>query len=115
MKLILRSLLSAIAVVVLANFLNGVSVDGYVTAIIVAVVLAVLQLFVKPILILLTLPITIVTFGLFLFIINAVIVLIADKLVPGFVVDGLWNALLFSILLSISEYFLFSLLKEEKK
>lgn len=115
MKLILRSLLSAIAVVVLANFLNGVSVDGYVTAIIVAVVLAVLQLFVKPILILLTLPITIVTLGLFLFIINAVIVLIADKLVPGFVVDGLWNALLFSILLSISEYFLFSLLKEEKK
>lgn len=115
MKLIIRTLLSAIAVVVLANILDGVSVNSYVTAIIVAVVLSVLQLFVKPILVILTLPITIVTLGLFLFIINAIIVLIADKLISGFSVTGLWSALVFSILLSISEYFLFMLLKEEKK
>lgn len=115
MNLIIRTLLSAVAVVILANVLDGVSVDGYVTAVIVAVVLAVLTLFIKPILVILTLPITILTLGLFLLIINAVIVLIADKLVPGFAVSGLWSAILFSVLLSISEYFLFMLLKEEKK
>ena len=70
-----------------------------------------LNAIVKPILIFLTLPITLVTFGLFLFVINAVIILIADNFINGFRVDGFWWALIFSLLLSV----LTSLLYKEKK
>ena len=115
MKLIIRLLLNAIAVFVIAYFLNGVSVDNYVTALIVAVVLSVLNLLVKPILVILTLPITIITLGLFLLIINAVIILLADKLIDGFSVSSIWIAILFSILLSILQSILHSLFKEDKK
>lgn len=114
MNLLIRTLLSALAVVVLANVLNSVSVDGYVTALIVAAVLAVLNLFVKPILVILTLPVTLISLGIFLLFINAFIILLANKLVPGFSVDGVWNALWFSVLLSILESLLFSVFKESK-
>ena len=79
MNFILRILLSAIAVIVLSKILPHVSVDTYYTAIIVALVLSLLNLIVKPILVILTLPVTILTLGLFLLIINAIIILIADK------------------------------------
>ncbi|ULC59374.1 phage holin family protein [Flaviramulus sp. BrNp1-15] len=115
MKLIIRLLLNAIAVFVIAYFLNGVSVDSYITALIVAVVLSVLNLLVKPILVILTLPITIITLGLFLLIINAIIILLADKLIDGFSVSSIWIAVLFSILLSILQSILHSLFKEDKK
>ncbi|XLS29891.1 phage holin family protein [Flavobacteriaceae bacterium M23B6Z8] len=115
MKFIFRILLSALAVVVLAKLLPGVAVDSYITAIIVAIVLGLLKFIVKPILIILTLPVTILTLGLFLLIINAIIIILADKLVDGFMVDGLWWALLFSLLLSLFQSVLFSLLKEDKK
>ncbi|MCL4152716.1 UNVERIFIED_CONTAM: hypothetical protein GTU68_028204 [Idotea baltica] len=113
MKLILRILLSALAVILLANFLPNVSVDSYVTAIIVAIVLSLLNFLVKPILVILTLPVTILTFGLFLLIINAIIILLADYLIAGFNVEGIWWALLFSLLLSFLQSILFSLLKED--
>ncbi|NHF58299.1 phage holin family protein [Flavobacteriaceae bacterium TP-CH-4] len=115
MKFILRMLLSALAVVILAKILPHVTVDTYLTAFIVAIVLSILNLIVKPILVILTLPVTIVTFGLFLLIINACIILMADYFIDGFSVDGLWWALLFSLLLSFLQSILFSLLKEEKK
>ena len=115
MKTFLKILLTALAVIVLANILSGVTVTGYGSAIIVAIVIAILNMIVRPLLIFFTLPATIVTFGLFIFVINAVIILLADKLIDGFVVSGFWAALLFSILLSIFRSFLFSLLKEEKK
>src|SRR5680860_226844 len=111
MKLILRILLSALAVVILSKILPHVSVDNYFTAII----LSLLNFIVKPILIILTLPVTIVTFGLFLLIINAIIILLADNLIGGFNVDGIWWALLFSLLLSFLQSLLFSLLKEKDK
>lgn len=109
MIFVLRLLLTAVVVVFLAKFLPGVSVAGYLTAIIVAIVLALLNLIVKPILILFTLPVTIVTFGLFLIVINAFIILLADAFVGGFEVSGFWIAVLFSILLSIFQSLLFSL------
>lgn len=109
MTFILRILLTAVVVVFLAKFLPGVTVAGYFTAIVVALVLALLNLIVKPILILLTLPVTILTFGLFLIVINAVIILLADAFVDGFAVSGFWIAVLFSILLSIFQSLLFSL------
>lgn len=115
MNLILRLLLNALAVFILANILNGVHVDGYTGAIIVAVVLSILNLLVKPILVILTLPITIVTLGLFLLVINACIILLADKLVDGFSVSSFWTAILFSILLSILQSLLQSFLKDDKK
>lgn len=115
MKLIIKLLLNALAVFALAELLNGVSVNGYLGALIVAIVLSVLNLLVKPILVILTLPVTILTLGLFLFIINALIVLLADKLVDGFRVDGLWTAVLFSILLCILQSLLHSFIKTDKK
>lgn len=115
MNLIIRLLVNAFAVFVLAYFLNGVRVDGYVSAIIVAAVLSVLNLLVKPILVILTFPVTIITLGLFLLVINALIILLADKLIDGFGVSSFWSALLFSILLSVLQSILHSMLKEDKK
>ncbi len=115
MNLIIRLLLNAVAVFFLANILDGVTVDNYVTAIIVAVVLSVLNLLIKPLLVLLTLPITILTLGLFLLVINAIILLLADTLIAGFSVSSIWTAILFSVLLSILQSLLQSFLKEPKK
>lgn len=114
MNFLLKLLLTAVAVIVLANILPGVRVDSYGTAIIVAVTIAILNMFVRPILVVFTLPVTILTLGLFLFIINALIILLAGKLVTGFYVSGLLSAMVFSILLSLFRSFLFSQLKEEK-
>jgi putative membrane protein len=115
MKFVLRMLLSALAVVILANLLGGVQVDTYMTALIVAVVLSLLNLIVKPVLVIFTLPVTILTFGLFLLVINALIILLADRLVTGFSVDNIWWALLFSLLLSFLQSIFFSALKEPEK
>jgi len=115
MNLILRLLLNALAVFILAQILNGVSVDGYTGAICVAIVLAILNLLVKPILVILTIPATIITLGLFLFVINALIILLADKLIDGFGVSSFWTALLFSILLSLLQSLFQSFLKGDKK
>ncbi|SKB38490.1 phage holin family protein [Maribacter arcticus] len=114
MKLILRILLSALSVIILANVLPNVSVDTFMTAVIVAVVLSLLNFLVKPILVILTLPVTIVTFGLFLLIINAIIILLADKLINGFSVSNIWWALIFSLLLSFLQSIFFSLLNDDK-
>ncbi len=78
-----------------------VLLDDYLSALLVAVVLAFLNSIVKPILTILTIPITIFTLGFFLLAINAIIILFADKLVSGFHVDGFWWALLFSLILSL--------------
>ncbi|REG88919.1 phage holin family protein [Winogradskyella sediminis] len=115
MNLIIRLLLNALAVFILAHLLSGVTVDGYVGAIIVAIVLAILNLLVKPILVILTLPATIFTLGLFLLVINALIILLADKLIDGFAVSSFWTALLFSVLLSILQSLLQSFFKDDKK
>ena len=115
MKLLARILLSAIAVMVIAELMPGVIVNNYTTAIIVAVVLGFLNMIVKPILVILTLPVTIVTFGLFLLVINVIIIYMADSLVGGFSVSGIWSALLFGFFLSLLESFLFSFLKESER
>ena len=116
MKTILKILLTAIAVVVIAEFLPGISLtEGYKSAIIVAVVLGLLRITVKPILIFFTLPATILTLGLFLLVINAVIIMLAGYFVSGFVVSGFWVALLFSLLLSLFQSILYSFLNESKE
>ncbi|MFQ3181998.1 MAG: putative membrane protein [Polaribacter sp.] len=114
MKTFLKILLTAFAVLVLAAVLPGISVNGYASALIVAAVIAVLNMVVRPLLIFFTLPATLVTFGLFIFVINAIIILMADALVDGFGVSGFFVAFVFSVLLSIFRAALFSLLKEGK-
>ena len=111
MNLIMRLIVTSIVAFGLSYLLEGIKFDSFWTAIIVAIVLAILNAIIKPLLILFTLPITLFTFGLFLFVINALIILLAEKLVTGFHVDGFWWALLFSLLLSL----LTSLLYKERK
>lgn len=107
MNILIRLIISAIAVLVTDLLLSGVSLgnmettNGLLTALLVAAVLGLLNALLKPVLVLLTLPVTVVTMGLFLLVINAVIVLIAAKVVPGFTVASFWWALGFSLLLSI--------------
>jgi len=107
MNIILRIIISAVVAFALSYILSGVHIQSFTTALVLAIVLGILNLFVKPILIILTLPITIFTFGLFLFVINALIILLAAKFVNGFHVDGFWWALLFSLLLSVLTSFLY--------
>ena len=116
MKTFLKILLTALAVILLAEILPGIDVGkNYVTAVAVAIVIALLNMFVKPLLIFLTLPATLVTLGLFLFVINAIIILFAGSLVDGFHVSGFWTALIFSILLSFFRSFLFKFFDVEKE
>ncbi|MBW2962408.1 phage holin family protein [Mesonia aestuariivivens] len=114
MRTILKILITAFIVVALANLLPGVGIHNYFTGILVAAVLGLLNLIVKPIIVLFTLPVTIVTLGLFLLAINAFIVLMVDGLIGGFYVDGFWWALFFSLLLSFFQTILFSVFKDKK-
>jgi len=110
MKLLIKILVTAVLVMLIAHFVPGVHVTGFVTALIVAVVLGLLNIFFKPVMILLTLPFTIVTFGLFLLVINALIILLCTKIVGGFSVDSFWMALFFSVLLSISQSIMYKII-----
>ena len=101
MNFVLRILITAVVAFALSSVLPGIHIHTFWTAIVLSLVLAVLNFLLKPILIILTLPITILTFGLFLFVINALIVLLAGNFVRGFEVDGFGWALLFSLLLSL--------------
>lgn len=100
-KFLTGLLITTLAALLASYLLSGVHINSLGTAFILALVLAFLNNIIKPILIFLTLPITIVTLGLFLIIINILIIKWAADLVPGFRVDGWWPALLFSLLLSI--------------
>ncbi len=99
-KFFAKTVATALAVLFAAYVLKGVHVDSNVTALLVAVVLGLLNSFIKPILIILTIPITLFTLGLFLLVINIIIVKLAANLVPGFTVDGWLSALLFSLVVS---------------
>jgi putative membrane protein len=101
MNLFIKIIISSLAVFLTAYLLPGVTVDTYVTAIWVAVVLALLNGFLKPLLVIFTIPVTLVTLGLFLLVINAAIIMLADNFVDGFYVNGFWWALLFSLVLSV--------------
>jgi putative membrane protein len=100
-RFIVKTLSTSVAVLFAAYVLKGVHVADVPTAILVAVVLGLLNSFIRPILVLLTIPITVVTLGLFLIAINYFIVHMTTRLVPGFQVDGWFPALLFSLLVSV--------------
>jgi putative membrane protein len=100
-KWLLQSILSAVAVMFTAQILPGVQVLGIIDALLVALVLSFLNTFLKPVLLILTIPVTLLTFGLFLLVINAIIIVVADALLDGFNVNGFGWALLFSLILSV--------------
>jgi putative membrane protein len=106
MKFLLKILVSSLAVFFSAYLLPGVYLDGFPTAVLVAAILGLLNVFLKPMLVLLTIPVTFFTFGLFLLVINAILILITDSLLEGFSVDGFWIALIFSIIVTLVTAFL---------
>jgi len=112
MNYLFKVLLTALAVLMIAYLLPGVDVDDYGTAIWVAFIVGILFSILKPILVILTLPVTILTMGLFLFVINAAMILLANSWIDGFSVSGFWTALLFSILLSFFESILHKLIEK---
>jgi putative membrane protein len=101
MKFLVRIIVIAAVSFGLSHVLKGIHIDTFWTAIVFAVVLAILNIFIKPLIILLTLPVTILTLGLFLFIINALVVLLASRFVHGISIDSFGWALLFSLILSL--------------
>ena len=115
MKLLIRIFITALLVMGIAHFMKGVRLDnGIETSLEVAIVLALLNFFVKPILVLFTLPVTVFTLGLFLLVINAIIILLCAHFIKEFHVSSFWTAMLFSIILSLSQSFVFKLTGETK-
>jgi len=106
MRFLLKLLVSSLAVFFSAYILNGVYLDGFPTAILVALIIGFMNAFIRPILVILTIPITLITFGLFLLVINAVIILLADFALTGFAVDSFFTAVLFSIIVSVITWIL---------
>jgi putative membrane protein len=101
MKMILHWLVSGVAVLIAAYILPGVHISGFLSALILAVVLGAINMFIRPLLVMLTLPITILTLGLFVFVINGLLILLAAAIVPGFTVANIWWAIIFGIILAI--------------
>lgn len=115
MRFLLRLLIYGLAVFLAAYILPGVQVAGFWTAILVAAILTLLNFTLKPLLVILTIPITILTLGIFLLVINTLIILAADGLIDGFDVNGFWWALLFSLLLSLINSLFLGLSGENRK
>lgn len=113
MGFIIRLLVTSLAAYFAAWLLPGVSIDSVTTAVIVALVLAILNAIIKPILIILTIPITIVTLGLFLLVINIIIVKLCDYLIDGFAVNNWLAALLFSLVVSVVSSILHGFAKDK--
>lgn len=114
MKIILHWFLRALAVMITAYLLPGIVLKGFFAALVVAVVLGLFNTILKPILIILTLPINILTLGLFTLVINAGLIMLTSKLVDGFFVPSFWTALFFSLILSLVNFILHSLEPSKK-
>ena len=115
MKVLIRILITALLVMVISYLMKGVVVDEFTTALKVAIVLGLLNFFVKPILVLFTLPITVFTLGLFLLVINALMIQMCTHFVDGFQVSSIWTAMFFSIILSLSQSLVYQLTGEGKR
>lgn len=101
-----KTIVMTLAIIIASYLMSGVHVDNVFVAILAAIIISLLNNFIRPILIVLTLPFTLVSMGLFLLVINAIIILLASKIVPHFGVDGFWTAMGFSLLITILNYLL---------
>ena len=109
MAILISWIISAMVIFSIAYVLPGVHVTSFTSALAVALVLGIINAFLKPVLLILTLPINILTLGLFTLVINAILILLVSKFVSGFVVDGFLWAFIFGIILSIANTFAHSL------
>lgn len=112
MKLLIAWLVSAIAIIIAAYLLPGVQLTGFGSALIAAIIIGLINALLRPLFILFTLPLNILTLGLFTLVINAVLILLASNITPGFEVNGFWWALLFSIILTFVNTILSSFVKK---
>lgn len=101
MKTLARILLTTLALLVVAAYVPGVHIDGLQSAVVAAIVIGLLNIFVRPILVILTFPITLLTVGLFLLVINASLFWFAATFIGGFTVAGFWPAFLGSLIVTI--------------
>ena len=101
--------MNALAIMLAAYLLPGIHVDGFTSAIMLALVLSLLNVTLKPVMVILTIPVSVVTLGLFLIVINAGVILLADYFIPGTNIDGFWWAILFGLVVSIVNSILYSL------
>jgi putative membrane protein len=106
MKILLKWLIMAVSILIAAKLIAGIEVSGVWAALWLAVFLAVINIVIRPILILITLPINVLTLGLFTFVINALLVWLSSTIIKGFEVAGFLPALFFSVVLSIVSYLL---------
>ena len=113
--LLLIWIINALAVILVAYVVPGISVSSFWSALIVALVLGLLNAILRPLLILLTLPLNILTLGLFTFVINGIILYFVSSIVKGFSVDGLWTAIIGSAVLSLIQWAINTVLKGPKK
>ena len=111
--LLIRWLFLTVAILVAAHLIEGIEVKGFWSACLAAAILGVLNAFFRPVLILLTLPINILTLGLFTFVINAILMMMVSGVVGGFVVHGFWSALLGSLVISVVSWLLNSFINEQ--
>ena len=115
MNFITNIIVTSVAVLIVAHLLPGVKVDAFTTSLLVALALAFMNAIVKPVLTILTIPITILSLGLFLIVINGIIIILTDKLIDGFEVRSFWWALFFSFILSITTGILNMIIGNNKK
>lgn len=101
MYLLLIWILNALALIAVANFVPGIHVDGFAAALIAAFFLGLVNTLIRPILLILTLPVTMVTLGLFIFVINGLLFWFTGSILKGFVVDSFWSGVLGAVLYSI--------------
>jgi putative membrane protein len=113
MRLVVKILLNAAAILVAAYFMDGIVVRGAAAALIAGLVLGIVNAIVRPVLLVLTFPITLLTLGLFIFVINALCLALTAALVPGFEVTGFWSALGGALVVTVVSWILNVLLKEE--
>ncbi len=115
MRLILHWIANALALIALPYVFTSIKVDSFVTALIVALVLGLINTLIRPLLILLTLPVTILTLGLFIFIINGLLFWAVGSFVPGFQVDGFWAGVFGAIVYSIISWILSALIPSKNE
>lgn len=103
--LLFRWLISAVSLLIVSYIVPGIEVQGFFYALIAALFLGVLNAIVRPVLIILTLPLTILTLGLFLFVVNGIMLMLVSLVLKGFHVNGFWPAVLGALLLSVINWF----------
>lgn len=116
MKFLLRLVILAATIFLISYLFPGlINVDSPMTALVVALVLAIINAFIRPVVLILTLPINIISLGLFTFVVNAFMLILASKIVPGFTINSFWTAILASLLISIVNTFISSKMEEEEE